>query len=613
MAIKSPNISGQADAVSWWAGVICLAVLFWGAMNFTSRNMGGAGVQVPYNTFVWLTAVLFLMLALARIFILRKVSVHPSSLYYVMTLVCLFVPLAYTDRLFLDVEGLRILGILGGVLFFFALQQFFTDGFDSVALWILLISTMIQTLWGLVQYYFIFDASWIFWTAGVGSPYGVFQQVNVFSIYVALGSMLVLHRFFESTQRSWCLQLGVAILIFANAHLAVLSGADTARVVGFLSALIYLSYLWHQDPGVKKPLLLFAFALALGTFLPKSFFDVRPIMSAETTPLAGQISDMALSSSVMGEAGAAVAQTGMERFDLPPSLGTRPTIYKVSFDMFMDEPWTGHGIGSFRKKYLIYQGKYLEKHPAAPAEFNLGHPHNEPLYWMVEMGALPALGFILLIVGWVVGVRARTLDAGVLLVGAPLILQSLLELPFYHSASHYLSFLVILVASMRRREIKEFSVPIWSFILTGPVSLFLAVKAAVFLLSTYYALSMFLLFNASGRDDVTYLLGVNNPSAFKLRYEFELFNWHLRQARRSGEIDLETLNNYLKWAFSTIQYAPMESTYENFIGSLMLIGNFEPARRYLDEALLMYPNNSKLRTISHKLTLIEEENHQSQN
>ena len=113
----------------------------------------------------------------------------------------------------------------------------------------------------------------------------------------------------------------------------------------------------------------------------------------------------------------------------------------------------------------------------------------------------------------------------------------------------------------------------------------------MFLLSTYYALLMFLLFNASGRENVNYLLEVNNPSAFKLRYEFELFQWQLRRAREKGEIDLEQLNGYLRWAFSTVQYAPMQTTYENFVASLVLIDNKVPARRCLDEGLLMYPNS----------------------
>ena len=603
MNAPAGKYSEKAERITWWMGIVCLVILFWVAMNYTSRNMGGSGVQVPYNTFAWLAASLFVLVALVRVFLVRKFLLHTSTMYYAGALVCFFLPLIYSDRLFLDVEMLRIIGMLSGLLFFVALQQFVGARFNSYLLWILLASTAIQTVWGLVQYYFIFESSRLFWSAAQGSPYGVFQQVNVFTVYLALGSMLSLWGVSRSRVRSKWLLSSVAILIFANAHLAVLSGADTARFVGLVSVLSYLVYLRAGQTLSTNFTILFAVALCFGSFTPKTFFDVRPDSRLEVAS-ASQLASSSINDS----------KTSYRLIDTAPTkstnptdsaLGTRPTIYAVSLAMFLDKPLTGHGIGSFRKQYLLYQGEYLKRHPAAPAEFNLSHPHNEPLYWMVELGALPLVGFLLVLSAWFFSVRLGTLDLTTLLVGLPLVLQSLLELPFYHSVAHYLSFVIILVASMSIGGLKSFSVPRWFALFIGPLALWLASKAWVFLLSTYYALLMFLLFNASGRENVNYLLEVNNPSAFKLRYEFELFQWQLRRAREKGEIDLEQLNGYLRWAFSTVQYAPMQTTYENFVASLVLINNQVPARRYLDEGLLMYPNSEKLRAFDRQLSVME--------
>lgn len=567
--------------------------------------MGGSGVQIPYNTFAWLAASLFVLVALLRVFLLKELRLHSSVGFYAGAMICLFSPLIYSDRLFLDVEVLRIIGMLSGLLFFVALQQFAGARFNSYLLWILLVSTMMQTVWGLVQYYFIYESSRFFWSAAEGSPYGVFQQVNVFSIYVAFGSMLVLWVFSSSRIRSQQAAIGVAGLIFANAHLAVLSEGETSRFVGFVSVLFYLLYLRARRSLPHKIFVFFALMLVLGSFLPKSLFDVRPELPIQTIAFNMNLAESEARNVAHSPPSSEISQPKAIAPYSQSILGTRPTIYQVSLSMFLDEPIIGHGIGSFRKQYLIYQGRFLEQNPSAPAEFNLGHPHNEPLYWMVELGALPGLGFLLILVGWVVGVRSGSLDLGVLLVALPLVMQSLLELPFYHSVAHYLSFFVIMVAAMSGKGMRNFTVPRWSGLIMGPLAMWSVWKAWVFLLSTYYALLMFLLFSASDREDVSYLLKVNNPSAFKLRYEFELFQWQLRRARRRGEIDIDSLNNYLRWAFSTIQYAPMQSTYENFAASLILIDNLEPARRFLDEGLLMYPANDVLKQLDRELAARE--------
>lgn len=591
----------KIDSYSRWAGIFCLIVTFWFAMNYTSRNMGGSGVQVPYNTFAWLAASLFILVAVTRSLFLRKFYLHTTTKYYAGALVCLFFPLAYTDRLFLDVELLRIIGTFAGVLFFVSLQQFVGGSFSQILLWILLVSTSLQTVWGFVQYYFIFEPSRLFWSAASGSPYGVFQQVNVYSIYLALGSMLGLCLFskLDARKRKSFAVLGVAALIFLNAHLTVLSEAATARFVGFLSVFVYVAYLLSRCLISKKHGVFFAFILIVGTFVPKSLFDVRPHFETKGA------------SSHLQEAASAYTSEGLPSGTSPTSsesyrgdtfdFGTRPTIYAVSLDMFMDKPVTGHGIGTFRKQYLLYQGEYLRKNKDAPAEFNLSHPHNEVLYWMVEMGALPALGFLMILLGWICGVRSESLDLSILLVALPLVIQSLVELPFYHSVAHYLGFILILVAAMNGRFTRTIFIPSWSSLLVLPLVLWSTWKAWLFLLSTFYALSMFLLFNASGRNNIDFLLEVNNPSAFRLRYEFEIFQWQLRKAEADDAISLDHLNAYLKWAFSTVQYAPLQTTYENFVGLLILIDNKGPARRYLSEGLLMYPNSEALQKFEMQL------------
>ena len=99
------------------------------------------------------------------------------------------------------------------------------------------------------------------------------------------------------------------------------------------------------------------------------------------------------------------------------------------------------------KQYLLYQGDYLKQHPDAPAEFNIDHPHNEVFLWVIEFGLVALVAFLFLLAARIYLVRKRQIDIQILLLASPIILHSLLELPMYHSAPHFLLFLSLLFIS----------------------------------------------------------------------------------------------------------------------------------------------------------------------
>jgi O-antigen polymerase len=598
--------------------LLSLAFVFWLGMNYVNLNMGGTGVQLPYNTFAWVGCSVFIMVAILRICWLGELKLHVSSFCYLGVVVLLLLPLAYGDRLFLDVEALRLSGMGAGLAFFVAIQQFVSKSFNIKLIWLLFISTLIQTSWGLLQYYFIFEPSRLFYRADFGIPYGVFQQVNVFAIYLAVGSLLALFLWSRANNKATRSAISLSLLLFFNAHLAVLSGADTAKITGGFAVVCYLAYLWFAKARSKHWVLVFGMALVAGYAAPKSWFDVRPVKGA----VAESVAEEGRTSDIQGPADStALAQAPSQarevtETNIKPSepktsplainpvnsmFGTRPTIYSVSMAMFLDEFWTGHGIGTFRKQYLLYQGEYLRKNPDAPAEFNLHHPHNEILYWAIELGVLTVLAFMLLLWSWVKLLRERVMRLDVALIALPLVFQSLLELPFYHSAAHYLAFMLVLGVSGQADTMRTYRVPRLIGVVALPVSGWILFKAWVFLFSTYYALLMFVQFNASNRDGIAYLFSINNPAAFQQRYEFELFQWKLRRAKERGEIDIPELNDFLLWSYSVVQYAPLPAIYESFVSSLIVGGKFDAARKYVAEGLLMYPENERLISMRDKL------------
>lgn len=76
-------------------------------------------------------------------------------------------------------------------------------------------------------------------------------------------------------------------------------------------------------------------------------------------------------------------------------------IWRVTFDMIKDAPFSGHGIGSFTEQYMYYQAQYFTKHPFSKYKIladNIIYPYNELLHIWVELGLI---GFVicLLIIG----------------------------------------------------------------------------------------------------------------------------------------------------------------------------------------------------------------------
>lgn len=79
------------------------------------------------------------------------------------------------------------------------------------------------------------------------------------------------------------------------------------------------------------------------------------------------------------------------------SANGRLLIWRVSADMVYDAPLFGHGIGSFDKEYMIYQGEYFSANPDSEYVQVAGYtkfPYNEFIHIAAEQGAV---GLVLLI------------------------------------------------------------------------------------------------------------------------------------------------------------------------------------------------------------------------
>ncbi|MCY7294369.1 PglL family O-oligosaccharyltransferase [Alteromonas sp. a30] len=572
-----------------------LALSFWFGMNHVGRNLGGSGIELPYNIFFIIGIVVFALFAVFKIALTSRINIPKPYWLVVISALLIVFPLLYVNRVLLDTAMERFYGLAVGLFYLLLLYQLTSFRSKKVVLMILFLSTLIQTFWGLLQFYFIYESQVLFYRADLGQPYGVFQQINDYGSYLAVGSVMALYYAFYAKQQVIWKYIAATLLVFANTHLTELALAETGKIVNLVSVFVYLAFVAYDKKQVTKPVVILAVCI-ISAIIPRELVHFRPHPSEYFLP-GQQVAKPVTASDAVNQV------TKQSELSAPKQgdniwwrlLGTRSVIYPITIKMIIEHPWVGVGPGAFTKQYLLHQGEYLKQYPDAPAEFNLDHPHNEILYWVVELGLFSALGFLLLVCGcWWLSFRG-IIDWRLLLIGLPLIVHSMLELPLYHSAPHAFLLVSLFFVATRSTKVLRIKLPKFSKLLIVPVAIWAFVQIQMFMLSTVYALQMFLLFNKSNKTHIKLLTSINNPAAFKLRREFEILQYRLRKAKESGNISFNDLQSFLYWSYSTIQYAPLEVTYQNFVEGLRLGGKHIQALKYAKEANLMYPRNEKFK------------------
>jgi O-antigen polymerase len=535
--------------------LIVIALMFFIAMNYTTHNLGGLGLQVPLNIATWAAACIFIFVGLFTVTLKSYLRLPLFFMQYFAFIALLLFPLFYK-------EYITIAGLLLALLFAVVLRQHFSQKLKTQILMILFASTLIQTCWGLLQYYFIFEPSLLFTRPDLGIPYGTFAQKNVFSTFLGFGSLLSLYFLFGTERKSYKLIIFTFVVLSLNFHLMMLAEAKTGRLVPLIAVSIYMIFIVIRFQKLLMPLMLLLVCFA-SAFAPKQWFNVRT-----DTPF-------------------------VTEYKLP-STGARPVMYKIGMQMVLDKPLTGHGIGQMHKQFALAQGEY-NKNTLEPTPIHfMAHIHNEPLQWMIQLGVVSGFAFIMLFIIWIRGVYTKALDPAVLLLILPFIGHSLLEYPFYHSAPHLLSFVCILSLSINGKG-KRIEIPRALSVGMLLVGGYILLRILVLLWATLHALYATIDYKNSRGTQIEYLTGTPPTSTFQLTFEYEIYRFKLNQARQNGSITADELNEYIAWAENYLKHAPFELVYKQLADALMLKGDKAGALEILSEATLIFPENITLK------------------
>jgi len=548
-------------------------------MHYFQHNGGGSGLHLPFNAIGWMFISTLIGIGLWQATLQGKLLYSQMSLTFIAATLVMLIPVLYADPIVADLSYTRLFGLIGGLLFFIALQQLQLNQQQRLLLlYLILGAVFVEALFSLVQYYLLPVNNTFGYQKMANRPYGIFQQPNVSASFLTTGIALALYllaltKADEKNKRLFC---------YFTTFIAIIPVVLLQSRTGYLSLLIapllLLPWAWQQfrDSEQSKNLLIWlicgVIAVSIGAYSLETAEKVARSAAALTDP------------------------------------GARVPIYLHGLAMWLDKPILGWGYGSFEVAYLNSYSDALSQELALPGSpENLDHPHNELLYWGIEGGLVALAGIALLVVGFLRIILKQPVWQALALLGLvfPLVLHSQTEYPFYHAIVHWLVFLT-LVWYIGSRYGSTKSIAFNYTFLLRTLALLIPLVTGLFMLTTLHTNKLLTQYERSDRSDITPLTKVVNPVAWITRLEFNAMMYRLQIAMYNN--DIEELNNYIDWAAEISQKTPRANIYINWVRVLTKLGKNQEAKVLMQQTAHLYPRNKLVQ----RFTTIQTNKAQSQ-
>ena len=316
------------------------------------------------------------------------------------------------------------------LLFFLAVQSFRTAEEVRPFLWFLLVFGFAVALFGIIQY-FSFNGK-LYWLRELrygGFVFGPYVNHNHFAglmeLIIPLGLAIL---FYRAVTRDKLLLVGLFSIISIG---ALFLSASRGGLLTFLSQLCLLGFLvWARRAGRKSLALATAIILLAGVFV--SWLGVGQTFERFSQLWAEDISH-----------------------------NIRMLMFKDSWQIFLDHPWAGTGVGTLVTVYPQYASN---DHGMV-----VDHAHNDYLEMLAEtglIGALCSLAFIVLLFRSALAnlqldknCFLQAVRAGTLVACSGLLLHSLVDFNFHIPSNALLFFLLASLAtsSIEQQDISSLS------------------------------------------------------------------------------------------------------------------------------------------------------------
>lgn len=534
---------------AWLFGLAAFYCLI--AMHIYWPNRGGSGFYLPWN----LVGGIFIALAILGAMLFSRPPLAVSGFFNWLALggLILSLPLLWAQQPWLSEALPRLLGLALGIMAYFALLQIPLDrSRRRRLLTLLLAATVIEALFGLVQYSLLQPGNWIGYNSLKNRPYGIFQQWNLMASFMATGLALALYLLSNRRPLSRSLQwLSTSILVLAPLLLVVI-----ASRVGLLAALLLSPLqLWMlfriNRRRAAAALLLLITGVGVGLLLVLINGATRAVTVAE------------------------------------------PIFYRLAYwqealRMIAERPWFGWGYGHFQHDFLHH---FYTTHSSGMESVAISHPHNEILLWGIEGGLLSLSGIAIVCWGlWRLLQRTRALPLrpAPWIAALPILLHMMVEYPLYLSAAHAVLLLVILRSGDVRRRLRLPHRPQQTLrLLTGIA----AALMLPYLLNGLHSALIITAVEKTGLRQFGPMSRVLTPTPWQVRYDYDVQLQRLLQYPQTR--DATTLWNYRQWAENEILVRPDANIYINLIAVSRLLQQPQRAADLQRQAHRLFPQDMR--------------------
>lgn len=540
--------------------ITCLALVFLLLMHVFMPNPGGSGLALSFNNTVWAGMSLAIGVGLYQISTNHYLRYNKFTVGLLIACGLLTIPILYPAA-YAEGAATRLLGLWAGFVFFVVLQQFrFSNKDKQRILEYIILACLIESAIGFMQYFFLEPGNGLGYNTIANRPYGIFQQPNVMASFLATG--LVLSGYLLARKNNKYSSLGDTAILYLTplmtTPLLVVLSSRTGWLAALIGVALIIPYLLRFS--TKRRAFTWIGLVILGIALGFS-----AAQSQQKSDFIGQKADL----------------ESPRRYTFPQTL-----------DMLIEKPFTGWGYGNFESTYTLYTARQHQINnnypPGLPA---MDHPHNETLFWGVEGGIVPLLGLIVaavLTLTRMVQAKKGTRLA-LLALFVPILLHSQLEYPFYHSAIHWIT-LIILLYWLDQRVIRTSTLHFSAITksLLRIASILIPTLTTMYMASALHSNHVLTQYERSNPKEPEILERVSNPFAWKERYDWDVYVTYLDIGLQTGE--KAYIQSYIDWSLNVIQNKPRPAFYKNLVLAHLGMGDEVKAAQIRSEGEFLFPN-----------------------
>jgi len=543
--------------------LVSMGIVYLLAMHFFMPNPGGSGLALSFNPVTWLVLSFSIAIGLYQLGTQGKLSYNKLSIGLFICCVMLTLPILYHQANPTLSAG-KLIGLWTGYLLFVVLQQFrFSNKQKQRLLWFITIAVFIEALFGWVQFFVLEPRNLFGYNTVNNRPYGIFQQPNVMASFLATGLALsgyLLTRHPTKYQRKVSEVALLYLMPIATIPLLIFLASRTGWLAGLLSVCLLLPYIYRF--ATKKRFFGWCLSIIIGIILSFTSLTLNPSSSELLEEKASRTEDI------------------------------RSSIYAQTLDMLIEKPFTGYGYGRFEPEYIIYTARQHQlNEDYKPGLASMDHPHNELLYWGVEGGLIPLVAIFLAATLVLVRIAQTTRGTRLALFAlfVPIVLHSQLEYPFYHSAIHWITFVILLYwVDQRTVSYRQASLSFISQTLLRVFSLVIPIVVSFYMISALHTNYVLTQFERSQPKNPELLEQVSNPIVWKDRYDWDIFSTYLNIGLYKQ--DAQFIQPYVDWSLEIIKDKPRPAFYNNLILAYQGLGDTAKAEQIRSEAQFLFPN-----------------------